>query len=30
MQNSQIAKRVGITEQWCSEIINGLHTEGLI
>jgi len=30
LQNSQIAKRVGITEQWCSEIINALHAEGLI
>jgi len=30
LQNSQIAKRVGITEQWCSEIISDLHKEGLI
>jgi DNA-binding Lrp family transcriptional regulator len=30
LQNSQIAKQVGITEQWCSEIINALHAEGLI
>ncbi|MCL6578789.1 MAG: winged helix-turn-helix transcriptional regulator [Candidatus Bathyarchaeota archaeon] len=30
LQNSEIAKRVGITEQWCSETINALHTEGLI
>jgi len=30
LQNSQIAKRAGITEQWCSEIINDLHREGLI
>jgi Mn-dependent DtxR family transcriptional regulator len=30
LQNSQIARRVGITEQWCSEIINNLHREGLI
>jgi DNA-binding Lrp family transcriptional regulator len=30
LQNSQIAKRVGITEQWCSETINALHAEGLI
>jgi|GEM_PF-1421086 predicted transcriptional regulator len=30
LQNSQIAKRVDITEQWCSEIINALHEEGLI
>ena len=30
LQNSQIAKRAGITEQWCSEIINTLHAEGLI
>jgi len=30
LQNSDIAKRVGITEQWCSETINALYTEGLI
>ena len=30
LQNSDIAKRVGITEQWCSEMINALHEEGLI
>ncbi|MGQ9642172.1 MAG: winged helix-turn-helix transcriptional regulator, partial [Candidatus Bathycorpusculaceae bacterium] len=30
LQNSEIAKRVGITEQWCSETINALHAEGLI
>jgi predicted transcriptional regulator len=30
LQNSIIAKRAGITEQWCSEIINALHSEGLI
>ncbi|MDI6905719.1 MAG: winged helix-turn-helix transcriptional regulator [Candidatus Bathyarchaeia archaeon] len=30
LQNSQIAKRVGITEQWCSEMVNALHAEGLI
>jgi predicted transcriptional regulator len=30
LQNSEIAKRVGITEQWCSEIINTLCTDGLI
>jgi predicted transcriptional regulator len=30
LQNSDIAKRVGITEQWCSETINALHAEGLI
>jgi Mn-dependent DtxR family transcriptional regulator len=30
LQNSDIAKRVGITEQWCSEMINALHIEGLI
>ena len=30
LQNSQIAKGVGITEQWCSETINALHAEGLI
>jgi len=30
LQNSDIAKRAGITEQWCSEMINALHDEGLI
>jgi DNA-binding Lrp family transcriptional regulator len=30
LQNSDIAKKVGITEQWCSEMINALHREGLI
>ncbi|MEM2191871.1 MAG: winged helix-turn-helix transcriptional regulator [Archaeoglobaceae archaeon] len=30
LQNSEIAKRVGITEQWCSETINALQAEGLI
>jgi predicted transcriptional regulator len=30
LQNSQIAKSVGITEQWCSEIVNILHAEGFI
>ena len=30
LQNSDIAKRVGLTEQWCSEMINALHAEGLI
>jgi Mn-dependent DtxR family transcriptional regulator len=30
LQNSEIAKRAGITEQWCSEMINVLHSEGLI
>lgn len=30
LQNNEIAKRVGITEQWCSELINELHAEGLI
>lgn len=30
LQNSEIAKRAGITEQWCSEMINALHQEGLI
>ncbi|MEM3162726.1 MAG: winged helix-turn-helix transcriptional regulator [Candidatus Bathyarchaeia archaeon] len=30
LQNSEIAKRAGITEQWCSETINALHKEGLI
>jgi len=30
LQNSEIAKSVGITEQWCSESISVLHAEGLI
>jgi DNA-binding HxlR family transcriptional regulator len=30
LQNSDIAKRVGITEQWCSQTVNVLHREGLI
>jgi len=30
LQNNQIAKCVGITEQWCSEMINALQAEGLI
>jgi len=30
LQNSHIAKSVGITEQWCSEMINILHAEGLV
>jgi predicted transcriptional regulator len=30
LQNSEIAKHVGITEQWCSETISALHAEGLI
>jgi Mn-dependent DtxR family transcriptional regulator len=30
LQNSEIAKRAGITEQWCSETINALQAEGLI
>jgi DNA-binding Lrp family transcriptional regulator len=30
LQNSEIAKRAGITEQWCSEMVNSLHEEGLI
>ena len=30
LQNSYIAKRVGITEQHCSNIINQLSIEGLI
>jgi predicted transcriptional regulator len=29
LQNSDIAKRVGITEQ-CSQTVNALHREGLI
>ena len=30
LQNSEIAKRVGITEQWCSEMVNALSAKGLI
>ncbi|MDW8041169.1 MAG: winged helix-turn-helix transcriptional regulator [Nitrososphaerota archaeon] len=30
LQNSEIAKKAGITEQWCSETISALHEEGLI
>jgi len=30
LQNSEIAKRVGITEQWCSEMVNALCAKGLI
>jgi predicted transcriptional regulator len=30
LQNSDIAKRVGITEQWCSELVNDLYGDGLI
>jgi len=30
LQNSDIAKRVGITEQWCSEMIIALYADGLI
>jgi len=30
LQNSHIAKSVGITEQWCSEMINALYMEGLV
>jgi DNA-binding MarR family transcriptional regulator len=30
LQNSDIAKRVGITEQWCSQTISSLHRQGLI
>jgi DNA-binding MarR family transcriptional regulator len=30
LQNSYIAKRVGITEQHCSNLINQLSKEGLI
>lgn len=29
-QNSEIAKRVGIIEQWCSEIIKNLEAKGLV
>lgn len=30
LQNSRIAKRVGITEQHCSNVVNQLSKEGLI
>jgi DNA-binding Lrp family transcriptional regulator len=30
LQNSDIAKRVGITEQWCSQTVNALHEKGFI
>jgi predicted transcriptional regulator len=30
LQNSYIAKRVGITEQHCSNVVNQLSIEGLI
>ncbi|MEM2111868.1 MAG: winged helix-turn-helix transcriptional regulator [Candidatus Bathyarchaeia archaeon] len=30
LQNSEIAKKASITEQWCSQAINALHAEGLI
>lgn len=30
LQNSDIAKRVRITEQWSSQTVNVLHQEGLI
>jgi DNA-binding MarR family transcriptional regulator len=30
LQNSEIARRAGITEQWCSETINALYADGLI
>ena len=30
LQNSDIAKRVGITEQWCSEMVTALYADGLI
>jgi len=30
LQNSDIAKRVGITEQWCSEMVIALYADGLI
>lgn len=29
-QNNDIAKHVGITEQWCSQILSALHKSGLI
>lgn len=30
LQNSHVAKRVGITEQWCSQIMERLHRKGLV
>jgi predicted transcriptional regulator len=30
LQNNEIAKHVGITEQWCSKTLANLHMEGLI
>lgn len=30
LQNSHIAKRVGITEQWCSQIMARLRRKGLV
>jgi len=30
LQNNEIAKHVGITEQWCSKTLATLHMEGLI
>lgn len=30
LQNSAIASGVGVTEQWCSEVIMALQAEGLV
>jgi len=30
LQNNDISKHVGITEQWCSQTLNALHAEGMI
>jgi DNA-binding HxlR family transcriptional regulator len=30
LQNNDLSKRVGITEQWCSQTVNALYREGLI
>ncbi|MEM3697422.1 MAG: winged helix-turn-helix transcriptional regulator [Candidatus Bathyarchaeia archaeon] len=30
LQNNEIAKHVGITEQWCSQAVSALNKEGLI
>jgi DNA-binding MarR family transcriptional regulator len=30
LQNSDVAKRVGITEQWCSDMIKALQEKGLV
>jgi len=30
LKNNDIAKSVGITEQWCSKTLNALHADGMI